>query len=358
MANIAEKWLFLQDLFPKQNNDMAYKENYPSKLLEDAVDAISSLPGVGRRSALRLALHLLRQPQENVHHFTSAINALRDDVRYCRECMMISDGDVCSICSDRSRDRKTICVVETVRDVMSIENTGQYHGVYHVLGGIISPINGIGPSDIAIKQLVDRIASLSAGGDGAEVEVILALSGDVEGESMRKAFLKAPLKFSRISSGFSYARKHPVTRKVQPHTGIDYAAPKGTPVMSIGDGVVTSKKYEGAGGNTVRIRHNSVYSTAYLHLSGYAKGLKVGQRVRQGEVIGYVGSTGRSTGPHLDFRVWKNGSPINPLKMESPPTDPLKKENMDQFSQVYENYKARIDTIQARSVAAELFRLL
>ena len=179
-----------------------------------------------------------------------------------------------------------------------------------------------------------------------------------KGESMRKAFLKAPLKFSRISSGFSYARKHPVTRKVQPHTGIDYAAPKGTPVMSIGDGVVTSKKYEGAGGNTVRIRHNSVYSTAYLHLSGYAKGLKVGQRVRQGEVIGYVGSTGRSTGPHLDFRVWKNGSPINPLRMESPPTDPLKKENMDHFGQVYENYKAQIDTIQARSVAAELFRLL
>ena len=179
-----------------------------------------------------------------------------------------------------------------------------------------------------------------------------------KGESMRKAFLKAPLKFSRISSGFSYARKHPVTRKVQPHTGVDYAAPKGTPVMSIGDGVVLSMKYEGAGGNTVRIRHNSVYTTAYLHLSGYARGLKVGQRVRQGEVIGYVGSTGRSTGPHLDFRVWKNGSPINPLKMESPPTDPLKKENMEQFGEVYENYKAQIDTIQARSVAAELFRLL
>ena len=179
-----------------------------------------------------------------------------------------------------------------------------------------------------------------------------------KGESMRKAFLKAPLKFSRVSSGFSYARKHPVTRKVQPHTGVDYAAPKGTPVMSIGDGVVTSKKYEGAGGNTVRIRHNSVYSTAYLHLSGYAKGLKVGQRVRQGEVIGYVGSTGRSTGPHLDFRVWKNGSPINPLKMESPPTDPLKKEHMAGFNEVYENYKAQIDSIQARSVAAELFRLL
>ena len=176
-----------------------------------------------------------------------------------------------------------------------------------------------------------------------------------KGESMRKAFLKAPLKFSRISSGLSYARRHPVTRRVQPHTGIDYAAPKGTPVMSIGDGVVTSKKYEGAGGNTVRIRHNSVYSTAYLHLSGYAKGLKVGQRVRQGEVIGYVGSTGRSTGPHLDFRVWKNGSPINPLKMESPPAEPLKKENLEDFELVHKKYRAQVDSIYARDIVRELF---
>ena len=176
-----------------------------------------------------------------------------------------------------------------------------------------------------------------------------------KGESMRKAFLKAPLKFSRISSGFSYARRHPVTRRVQPHTGIDYAAPKGTPVMSIGDGVVTGKKYEGAGGNTVRIRHNSVYSTAYLHLSGYAKGLKVGQRVRQGEVIGYVGSTGRSTGPHLDFRVWKNGSPINPLKMESPPAEPLKKENLEDFELVHKKYRAQVDSIYARDIVRELF---
>ena len=179
-----------------------------------------------------------------------------------------------------------------------------------------------------------------------------------KGESMRKAFLKAPLKFSRISSGFSYARRHPVTRRVQPHTGVDYAAPKGTPVMSIGDGVVTGRKYEGAGGNTVRIRHNSVYSTAYLHLSGYAKGLKVGQRVRQGQVIGYVGSTGRSTGPHLDFRVWKNGSPINPLKMESPPAEPLKKSSKGAFEDAYAKYKAQVDTIQARNMVSELFRLL
>lgn len=172
---------------------MAYKENYPSKLLEEAVDAISSLPGVGRRSALRLALHLLKQPQENVHHFTSAIANLRDEVKYCRECRMISDDEVCSICSDKSRDHRTICVVESVRDVMSIENTGQYHGVYHVLGGIISPINGVGPSDLTIKELVSRISDLTSpeamfeaeapGIDGAPVEVILALSGDVEGET-------------------------------------------------------------------------------------------------------------------------------------------------------------------------------
>lgn len=157
---------------------MAYKENYPSKLLEDAVDAISSLPGVGRRSALRLALHLLKQPQENVHHFAHAVLRLRDEVCYCSDCMMISDEQKCSICSDRSRDHSTICVVESVRDVMSIENTGQYRGVYHVLGGIISPINGVGPSDLTIRQLVARVNEL--GGQG---EVILALSGDVEGET-------------------------------------------------------------------------------------------------------------------------------------------------------------------------------
>ena len=179
-----------------------------------------------------------------------------------------------------------------------------------------------------------------------------------KGESMRKAFLKAPLTYSRISSGFSYARRHPVTRRVQPHTGVDYAAPKGTPVVSIGDGVVTSMKYEGAGGNTVRIRHNSVYSTAYLHLSKYGPGLKAGQRVRQGQVIGYVGSTGRSTGPHLDFRVWKNGTPINPLKMESPPAEPIKKENLPAFNQAMGIYQAQVDTIQARSIAAQLFELL
>ena len=162
-----------------------------------------------------------------------------------------------------------------------------------------------------------------------------------KGESMRKAFLKAPLHFSRISSGFSYARKHPITRKVQPHTGVDYAAPAGTPVVSIGDGTVIAVGYKGAGGNTVKIRHNSVYTTAYMHLKGYAKGVKTGARVRQGQTIGYVGSTGRSTGPHLDFRVWKNGSPINPLKMQSPPAEPVRADLRPQF----EAQKSRLDSL-------------
>lgn len=157
------------------------KQKFPSKLLEDAVEAIGSLPGIGSRSALRLALYLLKQPKDNVHHFTGTVNALCDNVKYCSKCMMISDEDVCSICSDRKRDHDTICVVETVRDVMSIENTGQYHGVYHVLGGIISPINGVGPSDLTISELVKRVATMAE--EGKKVEVILALSGDVEGET-------------------------------------------------------------------------------------------------------------------------------------------------------------------------------
>lgn len=158
------------------------KDKYPSKLLEEAVDSISSLPGIGRRSALRLALHLLKQPRERVRHFTDSINHLREDVLYCKTCMMISDNEECAICSDRSRDHHTICVVENVRDVMSIENTGQYHGVYHVLGGIISPINGVGPSDLTIKELVERVKAMSDQ-EGTAPEIILALSGDVEGET-------------------------------------------------------------------------------------------------------------------------------------------------------------------------------
>ena len=146
---------------------------------------------------------------------------------------------------------------------------------------------------------------------------------DADGNSLKKAFLKAPLNYKRISSRFTYARRHPIYKVVRPHTGVDYAAPAGTPVVSIGDGTVIFKAYHGGGGNTVKIRHNSTYTTAYLHLQGYAKGLAVGQRVSQGQLIGYVGSTGSSTGPHLDFRVWKNGTPVDPLKMISPPSEPV-----------------------------------
>lgn len=156
-------------------------DSYPSRLLEDAVEAIRTLPGVGKRSALRLALHLLRQPADHVHHFTGAINRLRDEVRYCRTCMMLSDEEECAICRDRSRDRRLICVVESVRDVMSIENTGQYHGLYHVLGGIISPIDGMGPSDLTISDLTDRLAAFPPE-ELPATEVILALGGDTEGE--------------------------------------------------------------------------------------------------------------------------------------------------------------------------------
>ena len=165
------------------------------------------------------------------------------------------------------------------------------------------------------------------------------------GESLKKAFLKAPLKFTRISSGFSYHRKHPVYGYTRAHTGVDYAAPTGTPVMSIGDGTVISKGWGGGGGNTVKIRHNSVYTTAYLHLSRYAAGLKVGDHVRQGEVIGYVGMTGTATGPHLDFRVWKNGTPVNPLTMESPEADPIATEFLPALDSVSRQFRAELDSL-------------
>ena len=183
--------------------------------------------------------------------------------------------------------------------------------------------------------------------DGHDVPAIMFDQGDggnlywgAQGESLKKAFLKAPLQFTRISSGFSYARKHPVTGKIRPHTAIDYAAPTGTPVMSIGDGTVLSVGWAGGGGNTVKIRHNSSYVTSYMHLSRYARGLKVGQHVHQGQVIGYVGATGTATGPHLDFRVYKDGTAINPLKMESPSADPIRPENLPSLDSVRRVYEA------------------
>ena len=169
---------------------------------------------------------------------------------------------------------------------------------------------------------------------------------DENGNSLQKAFLKAPLKYSRISSGFSNARFHPVLKITRPHHGVDYAAPTGTPVLTIGDGVVTKRAFQAnGGGNYVTIKHNSVYSTTYMHLSKFAQGIQVGTRVKQGDVIGYVGSTGLATGPHLDFRVYKNGTPINPLRMESPSREPISPENMEGYVQLRDSLVDRLSSI-------------
>ncbi len=178
--------------------------NYSSILLSDAVDQFASLPGVGRKTALRLVLHLLRQPQDKVNLFAQSLTDLKANVRYCRICHNLSDQEVCSVCASHHRDRKTICVVENIQDVMSIENTGQYHGLYHVLGGIISPIDGVGPKDIEIDSLVERILPENI------QEVILALPTTMEGDTTNfyiyrrlSAFMAAahPLRVSQISRG-------------------------------------------------------------------------------------------------------------------------------------------------------------
>lgn len=168
---------------------------------------------------------------------------------------------------------------------------------------------------------------------------------DEKGQSVRKAFLKAPLEFKRISSGFSYARKHPVTGQVKPHTAVDYAAPTGTPVVALGDGTVLSAGWAGGGGNTVKIRHNSVYTTSYMHLSKYGPGIKAGVHVKQGQVIGYVGMTGTATGPHLDFRVYMNGEPVNPLTLESPSAEPIREEFRAALDSTFQVRMAEMDSL-------------
>lgn len=152
-------------------------QSYPSQLLEKAVDEFSRLPGVGRKTALRLVLHLLRQPADDVDSLAQALVSVRRDILHCRVCHNISDTEVCPICSDRRRDTSTICVVENIQDVMAVENTQQYHGLYHVLGGIISPMDGIGPADLEIASLVDRVEA------GGVSEVILALASTMEGDT-------------------------------------------------------------------------------------------------------------------------------------------------------------------------------
>lgn len=152
-------------------------QKYPSQLLENAVNAFASLPGIGRKSALRMALHILRQGPTNASKFISAISEMSENIQYCEECHNISDKPVCEICSDPKRDQTTICVVESIKEVMLIENTAQYHGVYHVLGGVISPMNGISPNDLEITSLIERVEKNNI------KEVILALSPNMEGDT-------------------------------------------------------------------------------------------------------------------------------------------------------------------------------
>ena len=166
---------------------------------------------------------------------------------------------------------------------------------------------------------------------------------DADGRSLRKQLLKAPLKYTRISSRFSYARKHPIYKVYRPHTGVDYAAPKGTPVRAVADGTVIFKGWGGGGGNTLKIKHAGNLQTGYLHLSRYAKGIATGKRVVQGQLIGYVGSTGASTGPHLDFRIWKNGKPIDPLKIPQEPAEPIAKAHRAEFDFVRDRIMAELN---------------
>ena len=179
-----------------------FRRHYSSALLEEAVDQLASLPGVGRRTALRLALHLLDEPRENVEQFAGSLVRLRNDIRRCPVCGMISDDGVCPVCSDTRRDAATVCVVESLRDVLSIENTGQYNGLYHILGGIISPIDGIGPGDLNIQPLCDRLAQ------GRITEVVMALSTSMEGETtayyLYKQISRFPVKVSAIARGVGF----------------------------------------------------------------------------------------------------------------------------------------------------------
>ncbi len=177
------------------------EQQYSSTLLEKAVAEFAKLPGIGRKTALRLVLHMLRVSEEDVNRFANAITTLRKEVRYCKICHNISDTDVCPICSDPRRERNTICVVENIRDVMAVENTMQYRGLYHVLGGIISPIDGIGPADIEIESLVERVA------EGGIEEVIFALGSTMEGDTtnfyISRKLAPYPVKLSVIARGIA-----------------------------------------------------------------------------------------------------------------------------------------------------------
>lgn len=168
---------------------------------------------------------------------------------------------------------------------------------------------------------------------------------DENGNSLRKAFLKAPLNFTRISSRYTMKRFHPVQKRWKSHLGTDYAAPRGTPIYTVGDGVVVEAGRNSGNGNYVKVKHNGTYTTQYLHMSKIAKGMRKGTHVRQGQVIGYVGSTGLATGPHLCFRFWKNGKQVDPFSVKIPPAEPLEKEHLQAFEEVKQQYSERLATI-------------
>lgn len=179
--------------------------NLPSHLLEQAVQAFSQLPGIGKKTALRLVLHLLKQDTAQVEFFAEAVKKMRSDIKFCRRCHNISDGDVCSICSNSVRKQEMICVVESIRDVIAIESTGQYHGTYHVLGGVISPLDGIGPDQLQIETLLDRIQK-----ENAE-EIIFALNPTIQGDTTIYYIQKKltglsnkPLRFTTIARGIAF----------------------------------------------------------------------------------------------------------------------------------------------------------
>ena len=188
------------------------QQQYPSQLLERAVSEFAKLPGIGRKTALRLVLHLLRQPAEEVEGFATAISKMKQEVRYCRVCHNISDEEVCPICSDHRRDQSTICVVENIQDVMAVENTQQFSGLYHVLGGIISPMDGIGPGDLEIDSLVERVSA------GGIEEVILALSSTMEGDTtnfyISRRLAGTGVKLSVIARGISVGNELEYTDEV------------------------------------------------------------------------------------------------------------------------------------------------
>jgi murein DD-endopeptidase MepM/ murein hydrolase activator NlpD len=167
---------------------------------------------------------------------------------------------------------------------------------------------------------------------------------DEAGENLKKAFLQAPLKFSRISSGFNKKRFHPVLKRVKAHLGTDYAAPTGTPIQAVGDGTISKASYTRGNGNYVKMRHNSVYETQYLHMSKIKSGIKPGVRVKQGDVIGYVGSTGLATGPHVCFRFWKNGEQVDHRREKMPPADPVPSDELESFKAVADSLKLILDS--------------